>query len=292
METWTIKEWGIIVSLIFSFIAIGINIYKDFIQGPKLKTVLNSLVFLKLNEVNKIEILLEIILDDILSGRPSEQAVSIIGASAEIQSTIKNRNRLQIKNALINYTLELNRRKLPQLTYDANPESIIRYFGNKNFIFSFYAPINIINVGRKTGDITTIVLQLTSEVDPSKRWIFSCFTEIKSEEILNFNSFNKPIGHFLGKLFPGISIGSNNNQRLDLFFIPLDTNKDRIISNSAIIPGKYEVQLFGYNLLNKKCLESNVSILNINQNTLIDLFNGSNIVQNLTMDDHIEKLLN
>jgi hypothetical protein len=292
MESWTIKEWGIIASLLISFTTLGLVIYKDFIQGSILKTVLNSIVFIKLAEVNKVDILIEIIVDDILSGRPSEQAVDIISASAEIHNALKNRNRQQTKSALINYTMELNRKKLPQIVYNPNHESIVRYFGNKNFIISFYTPINIINVGRKTGDITTIILQLTSINDPLKKWIFSCFTEIKPEEILNSNNFDKPTGHFLGKLFPGISIGPNNNQRLDLFLIPLDTNKDRIISSSGIIPGKYKIQLFGYNSLNKKCLESNLSLVNVNQAALIDLFNGSNIVQNLTMEDHIEKLLN
>jgi hypothetical protein len=70
MDSWTIKEWGIIASLLISFTTLGLVIYKDFIQGSILKTVLNSIVFIKLAEVNKVDILIEIIIDDILSGRP------------------------------------------------------------------------------------------------------------------------------------------------------------------------------------------------------------------------------
>ena len=291
METWTIKEWGIIASIIISLTSIGLVIFKDFIQGSNLRTVLSSLVFIKVAEENKREILLQIILDDMLSGRPSDQANTIIDGKQEIKDGIGQRNRELTKNALINYSMELAANGLPQLIYNANSESIIRYFGDKNFAISFYAPINIVNIGRKTGDITTIILKVTSTIEDPKTWIYSCFTEIKSEELLNFNNPNQPIGHFVGKIFPGVSIGPSNNQRIDLFLIPIDTNKNKIISNSTITPGKYKVKLFGYNSLNKKCLESNEGIISINQNSLVDLFNGTNIVQNLSMEEHIDNLL-
>lgn len=291
METWGIKEWGIIASIIISLTSIGLVIFKDFIQGSNLRTVLSSLVLIKVAEENKREILLQIILDDMLSGRPSDQANAIIDCKQEIKNGISLRNRELTKNSLITYSMELAANGLPQLIYNANSESIIRYFGDKNFAISFYAPINIVNIGRKTGDITTIILKVTSTIEDSKTWIYSCFTEIKSEELLNFNNRNQPIGHFVGKIFPGISIGPSNNQRIDLFLIPIDTTKNKIISNSTITPGKYNVKLFGYNSLNKKCLESNEGIISINQNSLVDLFNGTNIVQNLSMEEHIDNLL-
>jgi hypothetical protein len=291
METWGIKEWGVIASIIISLTSIGLVVYKDFIQGSMLKTVLNSIVFIKIAENNKSEVLLQIILDDMLSGRPSDQATTIIEGKSEIKDAIRQRNRELTKNALLSYSMELANLGMPQLIYNANPESIIRYFGNKNFAISFYAPINIVNVGRKTGDITSIILKITSTIEDSKVWVYSCFTEIKPEELLNFNNPNQPIGHYVGKIFPGISIGPSYNQRLDLFLIPIDTNRDRIISNSSLIPGKYKVKLYGYNSLNNKCLESNEGLITINQNTLVDLFNGTNIVQNLTMENHIDNLI-
>lgn len=256
-----------------------------------LKTVLNSIVFIKIAENNKSEVLLQIILDDMLSGRPSDQATTIIEGKSEIKDAIRQRNRELTKNALLSYSMELANLGMPQLIYNANPESIIRYFGNKNFAISFYAPINIVNVGRKTGDITSIILKITSTIEDSKVWVYSCFTEIKPEELLNFNNPNQPIGHYVGKIFPGISIGPSHNQRLDLFLIPIDTNRDRIISNSSLIPGKYKVKLYGYNSLNNICLESNEGLITINQDTLVDLFNGTNIVQNLTMENHIDNLI-
>ena len=93
METWTIKEWGIIASIIISLTSIGLVIFKDFIQGSNLRTVLSSLVFIKVAEENKREILLQIILDDMLSGRPSDQANTIIDGKQEIKDGIGQRNR-------------------------------------------------------------------------------------------------------------------------------------------------------------------------------------------------------
>jgi hypothetical protein len=291
MENWTVKEWGVIISIILSLTSLILVFYKDFIQGSELKTVLNSLVFIKVAENNKSEILLQIILDDLLSGRPSDQATTIIESKPEIAQAVRQRNRELAKNALLSYSMELATIGAPQLVYDSNHESIIRYFGDKNFSFAFYAPLNIVNVGRKTGDITTILLKISSTSESNKHWVYSCFTEMKTEELLNFAN-PQPSGSMVGKIFPGISIGPNNNQRLDSLLIPIDTVKNKIISNTSLVPGTYKVKIVGYNSLNKKCLQSNKGVLTINQKTLIDLFNGTNIVQNLTMDSHIENEIN
>lgn len=291
MELWTISDFGIISSLLLSISSISIVIYKDFIQGSQLTTVLNSIVFLKVDELSKSELLFQIILDDILSGRPSDQAISIISQKAEIHSAVVQRNRELASIALINYSRELALNQQSPIMYDPSSKSISRYFGDKRFVFSIYAPLNITNIGRKSGDITTIVLQLKSSVDLSKKWVFSCFTEIKSEELMDFTQFNKPIGQFIGKLFPGISIGPLSSKRLDILLVPIDSNKDRIISRSGLAPGTYKANIYGYNYRNKKCLESNEVDVTINNDMLFGLFNGGNIVQNLNMDEHIHTLL-
>lgn len=291
MAQLTLSDWGVILSILLSITSISILLYKDFIQGPILRTVLNSIVFLKIDEHSKLEILFQIILDDMLSGRPSDQAKSIISAKVEIQAAVAQRNRDLAHIALLNYTQELASNQQKFIIYDASPESICKYYGNKRFTFSIYAPINITNVGRKAGDVTTIVLQLTSTSDVTQKWVFSCFTEIKSEDLMDFNQFKKPIGEFIGKLFPGISIGPISNQRLDLFLVPIENNKDRIISRLGLVPGNYKARIYGFDYKNNKCLESNEADVKISSDLLIGLFNGGNVVLNLQMDDHIQTLL-
>lgn len=291
MANLNLSDWGVIVSMLLSITSISILFYKDFIQGPILRTVLNSILFLKIDEGLKSEILFQIILDDILSGRPSDQAKLIISSKVEIQTAVAQRNRDLTYIALLNYTRELASNQQNFIFYDASPDSICKYFGDKRFAFSIYAPLNITNVGRKAGDVTTIVLQLTSTSDKTQKWVFSCFTEIKPEELMDFNQFNKPIGEFIGKLFPGISIGPMNNQRLDLFLVPIDSNKDRIISRTRLIPGNYKARIYGFDYKNNKCLESNEADIKISSDMLIGLFNGGNVALNLQMDDHIQTLL-
>lgn len=288
MESWTIKEWGILISLIFSLASICIIIYKDFINGSKLETVLNTIVLIRLAEENKAGIILQILLDDLLSGRPSDQAIAIINAKPEIANAVRQRNRELTSNNLINYSIELSSNGTGTIIYDASQESIQRYIGDKSFSQSFYVPLNIVNTGRKTGDITTLILKITSNSDKNLKWMYSCFTEIKADEFLSFNN-SKPLGSIVGKLFPGISIGQGNNHRLDAFMIPIDSANRKIISTKSLHTGSYSVQIVGYNSRNKKCLESNISNLNLEIKTFVDIFNGSNIVQNLTMESHIEK---
>lgn len=285
MEIWTIKEWGILISLVFSFASLLLVVYKDFVQGAVLETVLNNLISIRLAEENKSSLLLQIILDDLLSGRPSDQANALFGSNAEIQHAVNQRNRELTKNLLINYSIAKSK-KGEMIIYDANPESISKYFGDKSFAQSFYTPLNIVNTGRKSGDITTLILKISSVKDPAQKWMYSCFTEIKPDEFISFNN-SKPFGSIIGKIFPGVNIGSNSNYRVDAFMIPIDSANDKIISRISLMPGKYMVQIVGYNSRNKKCLTSNIGLWNLTPQMLIDLFNGANIVTNISIENHI-----
>lgn len=290
MGSWTIKEWGILFSILLASASLLITIYKDFIKGAKLETVLNNLVLIRLEEENKSNIIFQILLDDLLSGRPSDQAQTLLNAKKEIADAVKLRNRELTKNALLNYSFELTHTGADKIVYDANIESVPKYFGDKSFALNIYVPLNIVNTGRKTGDITTLILKITSSSDKSLHWIYTCFTEIRADEFINLNH-KKPIRDIIGKLFPGINIGPSSNHRLDAFLTPLDSANNRIISKSSLSPGKYNAQIIGYNSRNKKCLESNISILNLDPKALIDSFNGSSIIINLTMEDHVSKEL-
>ena len=157
MANLNLSDWGVIVSMLLSITSISILFYKDFIQGPILRTVLNSIVFLKIDEGLKSEILFQIILDDMLSGRPSDQAKLIISSKVEIQKAVAQRNRDLTHIALLNYTRELASNQQNFIIYDASSDSICKYFGDKRFAFSIYAPLNVTNVGRKAGDVTTLI---------------------------------------------------------------------------------------------------------------------------------------
>lgn len=289
MASWTFKDSAPLISLAISLLSLIIVFYKDFIQGSNLTTVLNTVVLVRVPENNKGALLEEMILDDLLSGRPSDQVQKIIENNPVIANGVKSRNRQITQNALRNYSIEFSKTG-NKLIYDPTPEAVMKYFGHKNFTVGIYIPLIISNTGRKTGDISTLTLKITSVSDPKNKWVFGCFTEVRADEFTKFNS-NQPYGTIVGKIFPGISIGPTSNYRLDALMIPLDEVNDKIISRTSIVPGKYKVQIIGFGSKNEKSLESNVAIINIQSKMLIDVFNGSNISTNLSLDDNVEKIL-
>lgn len=289
-SVWTIKEWGILISLLFSFFSLLFVLYKDFLQGSKLKTVFSSLVYVKIGEGNKEEILMQVLLDDILSNHPSSEVLQIFEGQKNILDLLKTRNREIVKNEILRFFFERKQAGLPIIQYNPVSDSIEKYFESVYFQFPIYLPLNIINTGRKTGDVTTFILKITSQNPDKKVWIFSCFNEMKPDELIKFNIPN-PTGNFVGKVLPGVSIPPNGSQRVDLFMIPIDKVNNTIISNSRFGVGTYEAVIIGYNSQNKKCLESNTVKIVIDKNLLHQIFSGNNIINNLGLEGHIGKEL-
>lgn len=289
MSSWSFKDSIPLFSLGIALLSLVLVFYKDFIQGAHLNTVLNTVVIVRVPENNKSALLEEIILDDLLSDHPSKQAQNIMNMSTPLVEVVKSKNRQIIQNTLKNFSLEVSKTG-KKIIYDPSSESIIKYFGNKNLTIGIYIPLIISNTGRKTGDISTLILKITSLSNPQNKWIFGCFTEVRADEFTKFNS-TQPYGTIIGKIFPGISIGPTNNYRLDAFMIPLEKINDKLISTTTLVPGKYKVQVIGFGSKNEKSLESNEAILNFQPKMLIDAFNGSNISTNLSMDESVEKIL-
>lgn len=287
MTNLALKDWIVIA---ISFVTLMTVFYKDFLKGSDLKTVISTIVFVKAAENNKAVILEQILLNDLLSGRPSQQALRFIRDRPELAEAIKNSDREQTRVRMANYAMQMSNAGT-KLTYDATLETLTPFFGDKNIALSFYVPLNIINIGRKTGDITSLILIVKSKDNKDLKWVFNCFAEIRAEEFMK-QVPNQPMGTTIGKLFPGISIGPASNYRLDAHLIPMDVVKNRIISTTSIVPGKYTVQVVGFNSENKKCLESNEAALDVNAKMLVDVFNGSTIAINLSAEGNIEKMLN
>lgn len=281
-----IKDW-IIISI--SFITLLTVFYKDFLKGSDLKTVLSTIVFVKAAENNRGVILEQIIINDLLSANPSQQALGFIQNSAELANSVKNRNRDQVRVSL--GRLAKSKAEVgSKLIYDVSENALQPYFGDKNIALSFYVPLNITNIGRKTGDLTSLMLYIESLENKDQKWVFSCFAEIRAEDFMKIVP-NQPMGTIIGKLFSGISIGPSSNFRLDAHLIPMDIVKNKIISRISLMPGKYNVQIIGFNSSNKQCLLSNVSTISIDSKMLTDVFNGSNIAINLSAEDNISNFI-
>lgn len=289
MKKWTLKEWIPIISIIVSLASFITVFYKDFLTGAELKTVLSTIVVLKAAENNREAIAEQILLNDILSNKPSLEARQFILAKQEIAQAVKESNREKTLAEIIKYLNEISKEG-KKITYNASLETLAPFFGDKNIALSFYIPLNIINIGRQTGDITTLILEIKSKTDPDAKWIYTCFSEIRPEEFMKIIP-NQPMGTIIGKLFSGISIGPASNYRLDAHLFPMDIVKNRIISKTSLIPGKYSIQIIGYDSKNEKKLVSNIGELEISPIMLVNAFNGVNAVINLAAEGHIEKLL-
>ncbi|WP_339703736.1 hypothetical protein [Algoriphagus aquimarinus] len=278
--------WIISIPLLISSISLGIVIYKEFFGESKLETVLDNLIFLGCPEENRASIILEIILDDILSGRLNSQIETILKANPSIINAANFKNRELLKTHIIEHSNFLN--KMGQsIIYDPSEEEIKKYISNDSLPLSFYIPLNISNSGRRSGDISNIILKIIDKGNPKNKWSYYCFAEFKSEDFLN--DLNKPLGFSIRRVFPGLSLPHGNSQRIDGFFIPMETANNKIISRKRMKEGEFTIQIIGYNSRSKRCLQSNISEFTLTTKTLIDSFNGINIMRNLSLENQIEK---
>ena len=73
-----IQDWGVIISLLISSITLFVVIFKEFVEGAKPHSSIIQLLILRIPEKNRNELLFEMLLDDLLSQRPSTFCISFV----------------------------------------------------------------------------------------------------------------------------------------------------------------------------------------------------------------------
>lgn len=278
-----LKDWGIIVSIILSVSSFLILLWKDFLRGSKLITQINSVIQIKLAEINKDEIVTDLFLEDIKSNRPTNFSKNIINQSPEIKIALEQQDQEALITAIRNYISDNG----DYLTYDPSDEDLKKKIGSTLFNPIFYIPLQILNKGRKTGEISTLMLKISNE-NHTKRWFYGCIHEVETEKI-KILSHDIKVGHLIGNILPCITISAQSDKRVDPLFIPISEAHDTIISREGIGVGTYFIQVIGYNSEGKKCLKTREQKLIINEKSFFDAFRGVTIISQLFLETHIQK---
>jgi hypothetical protein len=278
-----LKDWGIIVSITLSTSSFLILLWKDFLRGPKLISQINSVIQIKLPEGNKDEIAKQLFLEDIQSNRPTEFSKYIIEQSEEIRISLEQKNQDGLLAALGKYINSTGQ----TLIYDPDDDDLRKKIGTPIFNPFFYIPLQILNKGRKTGEISTLMLKITNE-NRSKKWVYGCTHEVETDKFKTLNHKTKT-GHLIGDILPSITISAQSDKRVDPIFFPVNEAHDTIVSLEGIGLGTYFIKVIGYNSEDKKCLETKEQKLIINEISFFDAYRGVTVMRQLFMETHIKK---
>lgn len=274
-----LQDWGIIISGILAVTSLVYNVYKDFIQGPNLKTVINHFILMRLAEGNKDAILLEIVCDGLLSENKTKHGIWLLTHHENLNQLVSAGDRDAIKKELL---------RIGSIEYDITDSDIKRYIGHDLFVHSFYVPLVILNAGRKSGQISNIFLKLTSLDDPKLVWIYNCEMEIDAVAFSKVKTTD-PSVNLISKIFPGISVAPFSSVRVDGYFMDYKKTYKLKVSQGNLNPGPYKMKVVGYDSAKKKILESNEGVFKLYEDMFFNTFKGTHEVRNLTVEDNITK---
>ncbi len=272
-----------VFALVVSSILPIIEVYKNFIQGAQLNSSINQIILMRTSGENKQNLLQEMILDDLLSERPSKQALVIFSNYPSLNAPIQSRNRDKLKVELIDFTNG-------QLIYDPPEHLIEKYSEDKRFGSSFYIPLVVFNSGKKFAHVRSLIMIAESTSDSSKKWAFTVFVELNPEKLLdrriNLNDVER-----ISKMFSGFSIGSGEGLKVNPWFIPIADANNKIISRDNIKLGMYKIRIFGYGAKDEILLEVPPVEYTLTKRNLLQSFIGIESAEYLHVEKHIDGAL-
>lgn len=261
-----IQDWGVIISLSLSFISIVIVIYNEFIRSFKISTIVNRISFQRIPNNNKSNIILEVLVDDLLSSSPSTEANVLIDKIPELKDNLKTKNRSVLANILIKES------STTPLNYNSPIHILEKWFKNKNFGTSFYTPLQIHNSGKKTAFISNLFLIFKNS--KNEKYLFQTFTEVNADALINRKE-NPTDADRTSKIVTGYNIGPVQSISINPLFIPIHELNNQIISRTNIKVGKYNVSVIGTGYNNKIIFKTKEVEINITKDNFINSFNGS-----------------
>jgi hypothetical protein len=283
-KTLTIQEWGIIIALLISSVTLIIFVYKEFLQNFKLNTSVDQIFIIRISGKNKQSLLIDMILDDLLSDTPSRQAKATISAEENLSKLASSGNRKQLKLDLIEYS------KRSPITYTPPDLIIDAYLSDSRFSSSFYIPLIVYNSGRKFAHVTSLVMIAESQEDRSKKWAFAAFLEIDHKKILRRDKRQSDIDR-ISQIFSGFTIGPGETKRIDPWFTPMRSINKMIIPKENIKSGTYVIMIFGYDSKGKKVLIAEPVKFTIQKKNMMETFTGSESAHYLRLEENLRDAL-
>jgi len=250
-----------LLPIIISLIALSIVIYRDFFQGAKLKASINQVVLMRLAEKNKENLTLKTFLEEISSIKNHKLKFNISDSDYRLIQNNYADNQEKIK-------------KLIKKIEYAPPVNVLeKYFDDYEFASSFYLPLTINNIGRKHAFVNSLVVIFEKADDVEKKWAYVPFLLVNKNAIVDRTRKYKD-SERLKEIFCGISVGPSDNITVHPLFTLYFKEDIKNIIATSIIPGKYNVTLYGYDQFNKQILKTNTIVYTLTKNNLIDSYRG------------------
>jgi hypothetical protein len=268
-----------VVSAIIALVSLCVVIYKEFLQGARLSTVIDQITLMRVPMGNRSELTFEALLDDVLSNSPSPQGTRIANAAgAGAAAAARNRERLRVELA------DFSRRH--SVSYVPEPRLLEPYLSDKRFTVSFYCPLILYNSGRKPGHVSSVVLVARSKTDQSKFWTFAALTTIDPLALLRRVDGQKDSELMAGS-FIGVSTPPASSSVVHPWFVPIEDANERIISRTPMLPGAYDLRVFGYGTDGKIVVASPSVEFKLVKEHLFQSFAGSECSALLRVEDAI-----
>ena len=270
--------------IIISLVALGIVLYRDFLQGPKLHSSINQIIMMRTLSNKKQVLLQDMLLDDLLSTNMSQQALKISKSNPLIGKFVQSKNR----DKLIEELLEFNEGK--NLIYSPPSELVAKYINDKRYYTSFYVPLVIYNSGGKVAHVSSLIMIITSLDNIFLKWAYTPYVEINHSKFLDRSKNQKDV-EIMSKLFTGVSISPNESIRVDPWFMPKYEPEDPLILRNNISPGKYIVTISGFDAEGKEFFRTNPVEYNITEEYLIKTFFGKEKSDSFNIDKNISSAI-
>lgn len=278
-------DWNAVgsgISAVIALLSLCVVLYMEFLQGPRLQTFIDRISLLRVPQSSRAEIMVEVLVDDLLSDPRSTQANGLLAAVPTLANAVSTRDRRQVAAALQAHA------RTNQVTYDPAPSAVAKYSQDPRFVTNFYVPLIVANGGRKTGYVTSLVLVARDKSAPTRKWAFVPFVLLDPKKLI---AREEKDADRISGLFVGLSIPPKSSVDVHPWFIPLPDADNRIISRSNMSSGEYDVRVFGFGTDGKCVFRSRWSTFKITDAQVQSAFQGSDAIDNISIEKHVAEAI-
>lgn len=269
-----------IISAVVALVSLCAVFYKEFVQGAEIQTSVDRMSLLRVPPASRDELLLEALVDDLLSDPITQNAKNLVAAIPGLQQWVAAKNRHQCITAVLAHA-QSNR-----IEYDPSDSVIEKYFSDQRFNSNFYIPLVVENTGRKTGYVSNIVLRVRDRSYPEKNWAFVPFTELEPRQLLARAVAVKDVDR-IRTMFSGFSVAPLSYEVVHPWFTSLPDADSKIISRTNLGVGSYEACVFLFGKGQKHLHKTEWISFDITKKHLIDAFKGTDSMNCLSVDKQV-----
>jgi hypothetical protein len=244
-----LKDYAAFGALLLSGVSLLGVLYKEFWQGARLSAHIDQLTLLRMPTGNQQQVVNELLLRDLFSSHPSDDAASLLAAIPNIQKAVDSGARDQVAALLKDYSQHNS------VTYNP-PRALLEASSSELLHFrNFALPVIVANSGRKVAHISTFILVFRNTAEPRRRWLFSSFALLDAKAIL-WNTGSDNDGDRVLGLFVGMSVHPISSSQVFLWFIPHGTIEGYCTEPVTLPVGHHEASLIAFGASGKKLLQS------------------------------------